>query len=120
LGLAPDIEQYLGSAKAGGAPAAATLRELLRAPAPPVELLEVAKRFGKRCSLDAESDVPREVAMVLYYASIVAAQIHCGKSISGLRGEALRPALEWASTQKWVDPPIRELLRKGLEHVCPP
>src|SRR5690348_14262739 len=47
--------------------------ELIRSPAPSAPLLEVLKRFGKRCLTDPTGALPREIAAVLYYASIAAA-----------------------------------------------
>jgi hypothetical protein len=93
-------------------PAIKTFRDLLRHSHPPVELLELTKRFAKRCRSCPDSPLPDEVATVLYFLAIVVAQTKCRARISGLDGEALRHGLDWALGQSWLDADIRRLLRR--------
>lgn len=91
-------------------PGISTFRQLFEHPNPPIELLELTKRFAKSCRSRPDAPVPDEVATVLYLAAIAAARLKGGASISRLDDAALRPALDWALEQPWLDPGIGELL----------
>lgn len=95
----------------------ASLGDLLGHPKPPMALLELTKRFAKLCRTDAENVLPEAIAMLLYYASIVAAILRHGRRISDLDDEALRRGLKWGCGQTWIDATIGDLLREGLEHL---
>ena len=86
--------------------------ELLHHRSPPVELLELTKRFAKRarCAKGAGVSVPKQVAAVLYFASIHVAASKCGRRISALPDAELRDGLSWVRAQHWVDAGTRELL----------
>jgi hypothetical protein len=97
-------------------PPPATFGELLAHPHPPLELLELAKDFGKTLRLDAACGVPAGVATVIYYASIVTAKLRCGRRISDLDDAALRRGVDWALAQPWLDAATRatfEEARRG-------
>ena len=89
--------------------------DLLAHPNPPVELLKITKDFAKACRLSPHSPVPREVASVLYFASIAAALVRCRRRISGLSNDALAEGLHWVLARPWLDVPTRELVEEGLE-----
>lgn len=88
--------------------------DLFAHPSPPVELLELTKRFAKALRHHPDSPLPPQVASVLYYASIVAALARCGRRISALDDASLRVGVEWALGRSWIDPPTRALLAEGL------
>lgn len=92
-----------------------TFNDLLHHPQPPIELLEMAKDFAKASRTDRESPLPREVAAVLYYASIVAALVHCRCRITTLDDALLSHGLRTALSHHWLDEATRSLLREGLE-----
>lgn len=111
----PDAGKTLDAISAAGL-VPATFGELFAHPRPPLELLELAKEFGKALRRDTACGVPAEVATVVYYASIVAARARLGQRISDLDEAALRSGIEWALTQPWLDAATRALFedaRKG-------
>jgi hypothetical protein len=81
---------------------------------PPLELLVMAKDFAKASRISPESAIPREVASVLYFASIVAAMTRCRVRISRLKNRELRAGIRWALAQAWLDEPTRALFQEGL------
>ena len=106
-----------GQVEATGAaadPPISTFSELLQHPHPPVELLELTKRFAKACRNDPEGPLPDEIATAVYFMSIVAAMTKCGRRITGMDDASLRYSLRWALDQKWLDESSRELFRQGL------
>jgi hypothetical protein len=94
-----------------------SLGELLHHPNPLPELLELAKEFAKDNRNDPESPLPREVATVLYYASIAVTLARCGRRITRHDDATLRQGLEWGCAQPWVDEATRGLLREGLARL---
>ncbi|HEX3728550.1 MAG TPA: hypothetical protein VHV47_02010 [Opitutaceae bacterium] len=88
--------------------------ELLRHPAPPVELLELTKDFAKANMDHPESAIPGPVASTLYFASIAAARVKLGTRISRLGEEDLRRGWLWAREQPWVDAETQALLTAAL------
>lgn len=95
--------------------------DLLAHPNPPAELLKAVKDFAKACRLSPHSPVPREVASVLYFASIAAAMVRCRRRITGLSNEALSGGLRWTMTRPWLDAPTRALAEEALNllHTLP-
>lgn len=105
-------------AAAGGRPLG-TFRDLFVDPRPPLELLELTKRFAKRCRSQEDSALPGEIATVLYFLAIAAALTRCGRRISGLDEPALCHGLDWALAQPWLDATAREICQAGLSAVRP-
>lgn len=97
-------------------PPPATFGELFAHPHPPLELLELAKDFGKALRRDASCGVPAGVATVIYYASIVAARLRCGKRISDLDEAALRRGVNWALAQPWLDAATRAMFEETKQN----
>jgi len=60
------------------------------------------------------------VAAVLYYTSIAAGLVRLDQRISQLNDAELRRGFTWAKDQRWVDPPIQQLLAQGLQKLSPP
>lgn len=92
-----------------------SFRDLFRHPNPPLKLLEMVKDFAKRAAAGTEGPLPREIASVLYYASITAAEFRCQARISKLSEEELRRGLEWALSQSWLDDETRNLFSTALK-----
>lgn len=111
-----DLQQQLDSVEG---PPIRSFRDLLEHPAPPIELLDAARRFAKSCRSRDEGPLPDEIATVLYFASAVAAMIKCGGRISRLDDDGLRYALDWALEQSWLDDSIRGLLSQGRQTLEP-
>ena len=88
--------------------------DLLNHPNPPLELLDMTRQFARRHLGGAESIIPREVAIVLYYASIVAARLRCGAHISKLEDGELLRGVTATLAHPWLDERTRTLLEQGL------
>jgi len=86
-----------------------TFGDLLSHPAPPVGLLIFVKDFAKANRQDPDSALPKEIAAVLYFASILVAQQRCERRISKLDEEKVRAGAKWVLEQPWVDPTTRKL-----------
>jgi len=93
--------------------------DLLAHPHPPIELLKITKDFAKACRLSPHSSLPREIASVLYFASIAAALVRCQRRITGLTNDALTEGLHWVLARPWVDTPTRALIEACLPLLKP-
>jgi hypothetical protein len=91
--------------------------DLLLHPAPPVELLSLTKDFAKANMEHPESSLPKEVAAVLYYATISAGLVHRDERITQLANADLERGLRWAKDQPWVDKQIQQLLVQALNKL---
>jgi hypothetical protein len=118
--LATPVQLDLAEVTAGNAPAwlpgfpeIRTLDELFRAPKPPIELLKSVKEFAKANRAHPASALPNEIAMVLYYASVIIARWRCSEIITTLNDNELRAGIEWAIAEPWVDENTRSLLREA-------
>jgi len=94
-----------------------SLGNLLAYPKPPVELLRITKDFAKACRQNPHSPMPKEIASVLYFASIAAALIRCGDRISDLTNETLAEGFRWTLALPWLDAQTRVLIEEGLQLV---
>ena len=109
----------VGPALAGAARIAASsqgllvksLGDLLQHPHPPLELLVLAKAYARSNLQHPDSALPRDVALVLYFACIAAAMVRCGRRITQLGTESLSAGLAWAAGQAWVAEETRDLLQ---------
>jgi hypothetical protein len=91
-----------------------SLAELFSTPNPPLELLRQVKEFAKRNYAQAESLLPREVSLMLYFASLATALLRCRARISQLSDSELRAGFEWAVAQPWGDERLTLLFREGI------
>jgi len=87
--------------------------DLLHHPAPPLELLELIKDFAKLHRSSAESELPNEIATALYFLSIAASLVRCGKRITRLSDEALNDGFAWLAEQAWLDESGRRLVSEA-------
>jgi len=94
-----------------------TYADLLMHPNPSVDLLEAMKDFAKACRTGSKSALPKEVATVLYYASLAAALVRCGKRITTLTDRSLREGVDWACAQPWLEESLRGLFHECREHL---
>jgi hypothetical protein len=86
----------------------------LQHPHPPIELLEMLKDFAKAHALHPRSPLPREIATVLYYASILVAMNRCDRQITKLDSNLLRASVADLLPQEWLDESIRAVFTEGL------
>ncbi|NLX96012.1 MAG: hypothetical protein GXY83_07540 [Rhodopirellula sp.] len=94
-----------------------TFRDLFHHPEPPVELLDLTKRFAKRCRTSPDAVLPVEIATLLYFLAIAVARFRLTQQISGLDDESLRGGICWSLEQPWLDDETRKLLRLGLDSL---
>jgi DNA-directed RNA polymerase specialized sigma24 family protein len=92
-----------------------SIGDLLHQGSPLLELLERAKCYAREQRTDPESPLRREVATVLYYASIAVALVRCGRRITRCDDNTLALGFQWGCEQQWVDEAMRGLLRAGLQ-----
>ena len=85
---------------------------------PPIELLEMVKRFAKANAKDPQSIYSREVSQALYYESIAAALVKLGKRITRLSRDQVMVGFDWALSQAWIDGRDRELLEQARKVVA--
>jgi hypothetical protein len=93
--------------------------ELLHHPNPPIPLLQLTKDFAKAHRSHPDSPLPREVANVLYYATVIVARLRCGRRISRLDDHALLQGMRWTLSQNWLDPATRSLFAEALPKIAP-
>jgi len=91
-----------------------SFNDLLHHPHPPIELLMMTKDFARAIQNHPDSPLPREIALLLYFASIVVALVRCGRRITSFDDKTLRRSLEWFENQPWVEESMRSLLGEGL------
>jgi hypothetical protein len=90
-----------------------TFGGLLHHALPQVELLRLVKEFAKAHLRRDDGLLPREIAHLLYYASLTVAQCRCGRRISRLSDAALIEGIDWVLSQGWVDAQTRGLFLTG-------
>lgn len=88
--------------------------DLLRHPHPPLDLLRLTKDFAKRNRDNPESLIPAEIADALYYLSIAAALVQCGKRITRLTDAQLQGGFAWVEAQNWIDDETKDVARKAM------
>jgi hypothetical protein len=91
--------------------------DLFNHPAPPIQLLQLVKDFAKANMEHPESGLPREIATVLYYASIAAAFVRLDMRISQLPDGDLQRGLGWVQEQKWPDEKTQALVADALKKL---
>ncbi len=89
--------------------------DLIRHPAPPLDLLRLMKDFSK-AGRDSGS-LPPEVSTVLYYAAIAVALLRQGNRITELDDRSLRKGIEWCLVQPWMDSDLRSVLTEAAAKI---
>jgi hypothetical protein len=98
---------------------AITFADLLHDQRPPLELLVVVKDFAMDNLRLRDKGLPRNIARVLYCASVLVARLCLGVRISGLSDAKLKARLDWAIQQPWLDPSMRDLFCRGRATLNP-
>lgn len=93
-------------------PGVRTFADLFSAPSPPMQLLELTKRFAKAHRADPLAVLPPEISTGIYFLAIVAARLRYGKSITQLPEAELKAGADWVARQAWCDMSARRLLRE--------
>jgi hypothetical protein len=112
-----ELDRSLASSGAFQGLGAMSFGDLLRHPRPPVEALKLVKDCAKLMRTEKPPLIPQDVALVLYYASIAAADLRLGVPISKLDAPSLGKGVRWALSQAWLDEPTRSLFTEELRRL---
>ncbi len=82
---------------------------------PPLELLDLTKRFAKDSLRQAPATLPKEIATLIYYVALALAMSRCGQRISELDDRTLEGGFRWGLAQAWITPELRRILSEGLD-----
>ena len=96
-----------------------TFSDLLHHPSPPVELLELTKRFAKAHANAAEPLLPREIAVALYFAILLVARLRCGRRMTSMDDKQLFSRVHRLLQEPWIDSRTGLLLSEGLTKLQP-
>jgi len=91
-----------------------TFGQALTDPNAPIELLKLIKDFAKVHWHSKSSGLPKEIAMVLYYAAIASGMNHGHGSITKLSPEDLKRGMQRVLDQNWVNDEIKAVVRNVL------
>lgn len=94
-----------------------SLSEILFQPNPPLERLKLAKEFAKARRHRPSKGFPKEIARVLYFASIVVALLRRQRRITRLSNQDILTGVEWTITQAWLDQRTLGLFREAKEYL---
>ena len=116
-------ELTLGAVEEPGGDAEFSLRPtslgtLLHHPHPPLELLQRVKDAAKTARHDPRSQMPEDVAAVLYAMAIAAALLRHGRRITAMTHQGIRESLAWAASRPWLDIASRRLLCQAQDHIA--
>lgn len=95
-------------------PAIRTFADLFGAAKPPIELLQLTKRFAKARRSEQQSSLPAEIATGIYFLAIVTARQRCQTNITQLGEEELSVGAGWVARQPWCDEKSRLILDEFL------
>jgi hypothetical protein len=99
-------------------PSPATFLDLLRHRQPSADLLDKVRQFAK--GNREHPDPPlRQIAAVLYRASILVARARTSRPISQLDDAAILDGGRWALGQSWIDPTTRAVFEEAMLQVGP-
>lgn len=112
-GLLDDLALFFDEAEGEVARSGlATFDELFSVGDPPVSLLRMTRQLAKKLSGQPER-FPADVALVLYYTAIAAAQVRAGASITSMSHDDLRKGYAWACGRAWLPPRLIALLEQA-------
>jgi hypothetical protein len=94
-----------------------SLGDLFSHPHPPLELLDLARRFAKSHAIHPRGTLPRPIALLEYFGSIAVALLRHNRQITSLDRQTLAQALQWFGEQPWVSEPLRTTFRDGLDRL---
>jgi hypothetical protein len=95
-----------------------TFGELLRHPAPPPELLELAKEFGKAIVHHQPAAWPKPVGEVLYYGAYAAAVVRGKPRPGSLNEQDLKAAFPKLRARQWIGSEQQGLFRAAEETLA--
>jgi hypothetical protein len=103
------------TASIGAAESTISLRQLLNDPRPSLDLLNTIRRAAKADCYSTSALLPRDAALVIYYASIAAALANLGQRISDLDDAKLSQAFAWTLKRRWLDAGLVGLFARAMK-----
>ncbi len=94
-----------------------TLRQLLDSLNPPIDLLRAIQRAAKADCSSTTALLPRDAALIIYYACIASALVHLNERISDLDNAKLKQAFAWSLKRKWLGKGLVELFNQANAKV---
>lgn len=94
-----------------------SFRDLLLHPDPPIEALRLVKEFAKQLNHRAQLAYPQDVATVLYFASIAAAELRTGTVITELPRPEVLSGYRWAAHRPWISADIKGLFDEAVRQT---
>ncbi len=91
----------------------ATFGGVLRSAQPSLGVLELIKDFAKTHRNQPNSVLPAEIANILYFGAIAAAQLRHGKRITRIDNDAMEKGIRWCAAQPWLDESMRALFAEA-------
>ncbi|MBI1372865.1 MAG: hypothetical protein GC159_08905 [Phycisphaera sp.] len=119
LRIAKDIPEVMPSLQhlaEGANPPITTFVDMVRHPQPPLKLLEVVKYFAKR-DYHVAKKMPEQVALTLYYLTIVQAYLVYDEKLTAMSFEQLKAGIASRLTQLWLDAGSRAVFAAALESM---
>jgi hypothetical protein len=108
------VRLFPNAAETLGGSGVSTFGELLFHPQPAEPALRLVKEFAKQLGENAWLAYPEEVANVLYYAAIAAAECHARTALTGLPREETLKGYRWAWARTWLPARLKELFAEAL------
>jgi len=88
-----------------------TMMAMLCDPSTDISLIIRIKLYGKRLSVDAQSDAEIEAATVIYFAAIASALVNHDRKITKSSYERLLAFLSYFAKEKWIPGDLSDLFR---------
>jgi hypothetical protein len=82
---------------------------------PPEEVLEAVKDLAKSIYHEQTAPIPREIGKAIYFATLAAAKLRLGNSISQIDEQSLRRGCEWAVAQPWLSSELMRVMQEWLD-----
>lgn len=92
-----------------------TIQELFKASNTPLKVLRQVKEFAKAQVEHPASSWPADISRMIYYVAIAAALARHRARITRMSTRQILQAFQWALTQPWITPWIRELLTESVQ-----
>lgn len=102
------------------AKASETIEELLNDPRPSSEALMRLKSYAKSCRAEEDGQLPKPIATVLYFASLAASRVRCGRTETQLEAQSMCEGFRWVEACEWVTPELRRLAKQAGDVTCQP
>ncbi len=112
-GLSPEFAPKLTTLMKSQGLLLRNLTDLFQHSYPPIEVLRLVKDYAKRCRNHQRSELPQELATILYLASIAVALVRCEERITELEDCVLHNGFTWGLGQPWIDDNTRALFEQA-------